>query len=139
MSDQLTIQCVNPVQAHQALQNDVWPALKSMLIAGHRMVVKVERQKRSLKANARLHAMLTEIALKVKWAGHYRDVETWKRLLTAAWLRARGEHLEMLPSVDGHGVDIVFRRTSDLDSGEISELMSYVEAWGTEQGVEFMG
>jgi hypothetical protein len=137
MSERLAVQCWNPQQAHAAITGQVWPQLKSMLMAGHRMVVKVEREKRSLRANARLHAMLTEIAQQVQWAGKPRDVECWKRLLTAAWLRARGEPLEMLPAIDGHGVDIVFRRTSDLTGPEISELMSFIEAWAAEAGVSF--
>ena len=66
-----------------------------------------------------------------------RDVDTWKRLLTAGWLRARGESVEILPAIDGHGVDVVFRRTSNLTIKECAELIEYVHAWGAEQGVRF--
>jgi hypothetical protein len=94
---------------------------------GHR--VAVEPPRRSLEQNAALHAVLSEIADRVEWAGKLRDVETWKRLLTAAWLRARGESIELLPAIDGHGVDVVFRRTSTLTKAECSELLDFVNAW----------
>ena len=135
MTDRLTVPCWNPVQAHKALTAQVWPQLKAMLMAGHRMVVEVKQEKRSLAENAMLHALLTQISKQVEWAGKKRDVETWKRLLTAAWMRARGEHIEMLPALDGHGVDIVFRRTSQLTRSECAELIEFVLAWAADHGV----
>ena len=87
--------------------------------------VEIKPITRSLAQNAKLHALLTDIAKALEWAGAKRDVETWKRLLTAAWLRARGEPIEMLPALDGHGVDIVFRRTSELSVNEMIEPVSY--------------
>jgi len=135
MTERVQIRCWEPVQAHKALTGQVWPHLKNLLMAGHRMVVEVKPEKRSLAENAMLHALLTQISRQVEWAGSKRDVETWKRLLTAAWTRARGEHVEMLPALDGHGVDIVFRRTSDLTKAECAELIEFVLAWAAEYGV----
>ena len=86
--------------------------------------------------NAKLHALITSIAKIKEWAGAKRDVETWKRLLTAAWLRARGEPIEMLPALDGHGVDIVFRHTSQLDVAEMIEEIEYIQAWAIENGID---
>ena len=80
--------------------------------------------------------MITDIAKTLEWAGAKRDVETWKRLLTAAWLRARGEPIEMLPALDGHGVDIVFRRTSELTVNEMIELIEYIQSWAVGNGID---
>ena len=135
MTDRLVLRCFEPVQAHHALQQQAWPLLKSNLMAGNRMVIEVKRETRSLAENAMLHALLSDIARKVEWAGAKRDVETWKRLLTAAWLRARGEPIEMLPALDGYGVDIVFRRTSQLTRTECAELIEFVMAWAAEHGI----
>lgn len=99
-------------------------------------VVTISEPKRNLEQNAFLHAAISEIAKKVPWAGRLRDVETWKRLLTAAWLRARGESIELLPAVDGHGVDVVFRHTSKLTKSEFSELIEYINAWKAENVAE---
>jgi len=135
MTQTLRIRCYSPVQAHKALLTQIWPHLKNCLMAGHRMVIEVKPEKRSLAENAMLHALLTQISKQVEWAGKKRDTETWKRLLTAAWCRARNEHIEILPAVDGHGVDIVFRRTSELSRAECAELIEYVLAWAAEHGI----
>lgn len=135
MSERLSVRMHEPVQAHRALTATVWPQLKAMLTAGHRMVVEVKPETRSLEQNAKLHAVLSDISSNMDWAGKRRDVETWKRLLTAAWCRARGESIELLPALDGHGIDIVFRRTSDLTRTEMVELIDFIHAWAAEQGV----
>jgi NinB protein len=107
-------------------------ALAAVANAPEGFRVKVEPPKRSGEQNDKLHAELGEIAGRVEWAGKKRDVETWKRLMTAAWLRARGESIEVLPALDGHGVDILFRRTSTMTKSEVSELIEYVCAWKAE-------
>jgi hypothetical protein len=88
--------------------------------------------RRGADINAALHAMLGEIAAAVPWAGKRRSIEVWKRLLVAAWTRAVGEQVEFLPALDGHGVDIVFRRTSAMTQAEMRDLLAFVEAWAAE-------
>jgi len=95
-------------------------------------LVRVEEPRRNNAINAALHAKLTEIAQSREWAGKRWDVETWKRLLTAAWGRATGQSVVMLPALDGAGVDIVFRRTSELTQAECRDLLAFVEAWEAE-------
>lgn len=58
------------------------------------------------------------------------------RLLTAAWCRATGEPVTILPALDGHGVDLVPRRTSKLTKAECCELIEYITAWAVEHDVE---
>lgn len=134
MAERITLRLFNAQQGYQAI-GQMWQTAKSWLVAGHRLVVELRPATRSTEQNAKLHAMLTDIAKQVEWAGAKRDVTTWKRLATAAWLRARGEPLEVLPAIDGCGVDIVFERTSRLSVGECSELIDFVYAWGTEHDV----
>jgi hypothetical protein len=111
-------------------------ALKAVQEAPEGYAVEIKPRSRSLEQNALLHTLIQLISKKVVWAGSFREVDTWKRLLTAAWLRARGDPIQMLPSIDGYGVDIVFRRTSDLNVNEMTELLEYVQAWAIEQGIE---
>ena len=121
------------ILAHdQARQN----ALQGVKTAPQGYVVEIRPKTRSLEQNALLHALIQEIAKSVIWAGSLREVDTWKRLLTAAWLRARGEPIEMLPAIDGNGVDIVFRRTADLTISEMNELIDYIQAWAIDQGID---
>lgn len=98
--------------------------------------VEIKPKTRTLEQNALLHALLQRITNSVEWSGKKRDIDTWKRLLTAAWLRARGEPIELLPALDGHGVDIVFRRTSNLTVNEMIELVDFIQAWAIGQGIE---
>ena len=136
MTAPLTITMVNPQQAHQAMSQYIWPEVKARVMAGRRVIVEVKDEKRSDAENRLLHALLGQISKTQEWAGKRRDIETWKRLLTAAWCRAIGEQIELLPALDGHGVDIVFRRTSQLTRKECADLISFVEAWMADNGVD---
>jgi len=122
---------VNPQQGH-ALLTRVFAELKPWLFAGHGFEILVRPRKRSLGQNALLHAMLRHLSQNQEWAGKKISVDAWKRLFMAAWLRTRGEPVEFLPALDGHGVDIVFARSSELSEGECRELLEYVFAWGAE-------
>ena len=136
MSTRQTVVLSNPQQAAKALPL-VWAQCKALLVAGHRLVLEVRLETRSDAQNRLLHSRIGDIARQVEWAGAKRDVDTWRRLLVAAWLRARGEHVELLPAIDGHGVDVVFRHTSKLTRSECSDLAEYIIAWGTERGVDW--
>ena len=132
--ERLIIRLWEPVQAWGAVA-EAWKWAKSMLMAGHRLVLTIAPETRSDQQNKLLHAMLGDISKQVEWAGKNRDAEVWKRLLVAAWCRARREQVELLPALDGHGVDIVFRRTSQLTRAECAELCDFVMAWCAENGV----
>ena len=136
MAERLVLRLHNAQQGHQAIQQ-AWAHAKGYLMAsGAPMVLEVRPETRSDRQNKLLHAMLGDIAAQVEWAGAKRDAEVWKRLLVAAWCRARREQVELLPALDGHGVDIVFRRTSQLTRGECAELCDFIGAWCAENGVE---
>jgi len=62
MAERMTIQLYQAVQAHAALAKAWSECIKPMLMAGNRLELEVKPQKRSLKENAMLHAMLTYIS-----------------------------------------------------------------------------
>lgn len=125
----------SPKQGHEVLAR-IWAWAKPRLQDGQRLRLSVGEEKRSSPQNAKLHALIGEIAKQREWAGQRWDAEVWKRLLTAAWMRANGERVMVVPSLDGAGVDVVFRRTSDLSKGECSSLLEFVMAWAAENGVQ---
>ena len=90
---------------------------------------------RTSEQNAALHAAITDISRQKQWAGEWLDVETWKRLLVSAWARATGERVSMYPALDGHGIEVLYRKTSRLSKQEMAELLEYVTSWSVEQGV----
>lgn len=92
-------------------------------------VVSIKEPSRNLDQNAKLHAELTDIARTKEWAGKKWSVEDWKRLATAAWMRATGRTVTMLPALDGQGFDVLYQRTSKLTKAECSELLEWLIAW----------
>lgn len=131
-----TVTLINPQQGHVAVAH-VWNLAKSALMAGHRLTLTLAPATRTSPQNRLLHALVADIAAQVEWAGAKRDAEVWKRLLTAAWSRVHGQHVEVLPALDGHGVDLVPARTSKLTKAECADLCTFIEAWGAEHGVRF--
>lgn len=133
-----TIVCRDAQQAYKAITAVLWPAVKSWLLCGGgALEVSVKPQTRSGAENRLLHSLLTHISKTKEWAGKKRDAETWKRLMVAAWCRATGDQVELLPALDGHGVDIVFRRTSQLTRAECADLITFIFAWGCENDIAF--
>jgi hypothetical protein len=122
-------------QGHEVLLR-LWTEVKPYLLAGHKLEVRVKPETRSTAENALLHALISEIAAQKEWAGKKRDAEVWKRLLVASWCRVHGEAVEILPALDGHGVDIVPARTSQLSKAECADLITFVQAWAVDNGIE---
>jgi hypothetical protein len=97
-------------------------------------------RQRSGEQNDALHAKISDIAHQLEWpanSGQRLTVEQWKRLLIAAWDRSQGSSADFFPALDGHGFDVVYRRSSRLSKQDASELLEYVTAWGTDQGVKW--
>jgi len=92
-------------------------------------------RQRTVEKNAHLHAVLSDISKQKQWAGKWLDVEAWKRLMVAAFEREKGNSVELYPAIDGHGIDIVYRRTSRMSQEEIRELIYFAEAWAIEHGI----
>lgn len=134
VTERISRRLFNPVQAHQ-VWTTLWPQIKAETMAGNKLVLEVRPETRSLAENAMLHALLGEIAKTVPWAGQKRDTETWKRLMVASWLRARGQSVEVLPALDGHGIDVVYVPTSTLTKAEAADLIEFVLCWSAEHGV----
>jgi len=97
--------------------------------------VEFRRHKRSLPQNKRLHAMCTDVARQVEWAGKKRDVEAWKDIFTAAYRSAKHD-LDVVPGING-GFVLLGMHTSQLSAAECTDVMEIIAAFGAEHGVEF--
>lgn len=87
--------------------------------------------RRSVEQNARMWAMLTEIAEQVEWHGQRLSKEDWKEILSAALKRQR-----VVPGIEG-GFVVLGASTSRMTVQEMSELMELITAFGVEHGVQF--
>lgn len=101
-------------------------------------VLEIRQPTRTLPQNARLHAMITDVARQVEWpigTGQKRTVEAWKDIFTAA-LRSANHGLDVVPGLNG-GFVLLGMHTSRMTKAELGELMDLVEAFGAQHGVVF--
>ena len=127
----MSVTCYNAQQAHVAMTAQIWPMLKSMCMAGHRMVLSLTPETRSLAQNARLWAMLTDISKQVDWYGRKLSPEEWKHVFSAALKKQ-----DVVPGLDG-GFVVLGLSTSKMTRSEMSEMQELMAAFGAQHGVVF--
>jgi hypothetical protein len=123
------------------IASNLWAVLKQWreaLAAGTPLQVTVGPHKptRTIEQNAKCHAMLHEIgeSLGWKWHGISIDMEDLKSIMVAAFRKARGGHVRMVPGVDGEPV-LLNWRTRDFKVAEMAEFIEMLECWQAEHEV----
>jgi hypothetical protein len=125
----------DPQQCRETLDK-LWSYLRPRMQAGKRYTLSIGEEQRNLNQNAKLHALLGEVASQKEWAGQKWDSHDWKRLLTAAWMRANGQSASVIPAIDGYGFDVLYRHTSALSKSEMSDLLEFIVAWCAQNGIK---
>jgi hypothetical protein len=97
--------------------------------------VTIQGPKRTLPQNAKMHAMLQDIAEQRKLGGQFREVRAWK----AAFMLALGHEIEMIPTIDEDGFFPLGMSTTDLSVDECSEMIELLYAKGAEWGIKWGG
>ena len=95
--------------------------------------VTFQEAKRTTDQNARMWAMLTEVARQVKWHGQRLSADDWKLI----FLSALKQELRIVPNLDNTGFVQLGRSSSDLSVSEMADLIDLIAAFGARQGVEF--
>ena len=85
--------------------------------------------------NSKLHAMLGDLEKQIEHYGQKYTVSIWKRLCIASWLRAEGENPIMIQALDGHGIDVIFEKSSKLSVKRMTSLIEWVYMFGAENNV----
>lgn len=105
-------------------------------------MVTISEPTRKTVQNAKFHAMFCDIARQCEFIGGKWDAEDWKRLLVDAFahaMREAGSPLHhdgrVVPSLDGQRVVQLGIQTRDFYVREAAEFITYLYAWGAEQGV----
>ena len=98
--------------------------------AGH--VVTIAEPTRNLEQNAKMWAMLTELAEQTDWHGIILSPDEWKDLLSAGLVQSK-----VVPNLTGNGFVILGQLTSKLSKAEFAALIELICAFGTERGVVF--
>jgi len=95
--------------------------------------VTFQEAKRTTDQNARMWAMLTEVARQVEWDGLKLSADDWKLIFMAALK----QELRMVRNLDGTGFVQLGRSSSDLSVAEMGDLMDLIAAFGAREGVTF--
>ena len=95
--------------------------------------VEFREPKRTLEQNSRLWAMLSDVAEQKTLQGKRYKTGQWK----AIFMQAIGREMEILPTLDGTTWFPLGYSSSKLSKSEMSDLLSYIEAWGAENEVKF--
>ncbi|MGY6089251.1 recombination protein NinB [Avibacterium paragallinarum] len=100
------------------------------------VVVEIKPLTRTLAQNAKLHAMLGDIAKQCEFQGKKRDIETWKMIMVSAHNIAKGGQAEMAIGLEGEVLNLR-ESTAEMGVKRLASLIDYVDAWAAEQGVRF--
>lgn len=95
--------------------------------------VEFKQAKRTLDQNARMWAMLTDVAQQVKHHGLHLSAADWRLVFMEGLKR----EMRIVPNLDGTGFVNLGRSTSDLSKSEMADLMDLIEAYGAQHGVVF--
>lgn len=120
----------NAQQGHTVL-TEVWQKAKPYLMAGNKLVLTIEQEKRSLDQNNLLWSVLNDLSKKVDWYGNTLSAEDWKHMLTAVLKKQR-----TIPGIDG-GFVVLGSSTSKMTKGEMSDLITLAHSFGDERGVKW--
>lgn len=94
--------------------------------------IEFKAARRSTEANAKMWAMLTDIASQVEWYGQKLSPEDWKDVFSASLRKAR-----VVPGIDAGTFVPLGMRTSDMTKAEMSDLIELMNMFGAERGVVF--
>ncbi len=92
----------------------------------------IGRPSRTLDQNARMWAMLGDIAKQVRWHGQTLTAEDWKCMFTASLRRQRA-----VPNIEGSGFVVLGDSTRRMTVRELSDLMELMSVFGSEREVEW--
>ena len=125
-----------PVQAHKEMMTVIWPMLKSMLMAGHRMTIEIKQSKRSVEQNAMFHSIIDKISKAMREAGSTWTADDWKRLLIDQWAHDTNRKIgKVCPSLDGERVVQLGLQSHKFTTTESSEFIEFLLAWSALKGI----
>ena len=131
MSDRQLITLWEPVQAHRAIR-EAWQRIKALLMAGHRLILEVRMDTRSLAQNRIMWSCLRDLSRQVTWFGKKLTEDGWKDFITG---HLSGQ--ELVPNMDGTGFISIGlgRSTSAMTIKEMTAVIDLCHAFGADRGV----
>lgn len=94
--------------------------------------VTVHDKLRTVNQNDRLHPLIRPIAKQLTWHGQILSVDDWKLV----FMDALSREMRVVPNIDGTGFVQLGRKTSKLTVAEMSDLMTLIEAFAAQHGID---
>lgn len=113
-----------------------WEFAGCLIEAGKRVQVTIEPITRSMEQNAKLHAMLTDIAMQKTWNDKKLNVEQWKMLFVSGHRLATDGNAEMAIGLEGEVVNLR-ESTAKMSVSRCASLIEYIQAWAAMNDVRF--
>ena len=133
----MKVTCWEPAQAHKEMMNVIWPTLKAMLIAGHRMTIEIKQSKRSTEQNAMFHSLIDKISKQMAAVGSTWTADDWKRLLIDQWAHDTNRKIgKVCPSLDGERIVQLGLQSHKFTTGESSEFIEFLLAWSALKSID---
>jgi len=107
-------------------------AASALAQAPDNAVVSIKKATRSLEQNAKMWAMLHDVA-RSKPEGRTWTPDTWK----AAFMHAAGHQVQFAEGLDGSGPFPVGFRSSHLSVGQMADLITVIQEYGDRHGVHW--
>ena len=115
-----------------------YEAAGTLLESGDKVVVEVREKARTDEQNAKLHAMLGDIAKQKTFNGQKLNIEQWKMIFVSGHRIATGGTAEMAIGLEGEVINLR-ESTARMGVRRLASLIEYIQAWAAGNGVEFGG
>ena len=111
-------------------------AMAALMSAPAGYSVRIAPKTRSVDQNAKLHAMLTDLARSpVTWAGKRRTLDEWKAIIISGHSVATGAGGEVIPGIEGEFVAIR-ESSASMSVRRAASLIEYLTAFCVSNNVE---
>lgn len=131
MTRELTYAIASPAEIYPVLSQVSEMANRGLPAGPVEIAVRRPGTKRSTDQNKQLWAVLKDVSTQVEWYGRYLPDHAWKDIFTAAL-----ERQDIVPGIDG-GYVMVGGRTSKMNKARFAELLTLIDAFGAEHGVQW--
>lgn len=99
---------------------------------GHVLVI--QEPTRTVRQNAMLHSLFSQIAKQAEFHGRRLNAIQWKTLLVSAHAVATGIGMDMVPGLEGEWVNIR-ESTAQMGVKRLNSLIEYTLAWAADNDI----
>lgn len=115
-----------------------WEATGELLAGVDTVRIEIREKNRSDEQNAKLHAMLGEIAKRKTFNNEKLSIEQWKMIFVSGHAVATKGKAEMAIGLEGEVINLR-ESTARMSSKRLSSLIEYISAWAASEGFKFVG